>query len=235
MITVLSLPDDQQPAREEAPATVRMYVLRDPASPAPKPAPREVGRGGDSAGRAVGSPGAGKRFTSEGILTRPEIVKLKQAACLAFKKCLEMEPDAVPPGMSKSAFQKLWTHREEKAITGVDSLNFAKRSHFRTLMARWAYLSQMDVEAFELLLTTGPATGKAGRDGDTHEDRQAAMRQLWATLNQFKPHIGYGYADTICRRQFRHGLNDATAKEILNVRNTCYRRGATKAGGEGKK
>lgn len=173
----------------------------------------------NSAGRAL-EPGEA-RFKEDAPLSKRQVIILSRAAARAFEAALAADPDGLPEGQSRTAYQTAWRHAQQRRVIGTASLKEATQKHFLPMLSHYAQICGETGTAFLAELGRTRAAGAAGAADDSAEAVQAAYRQVYGMCQ--RAGVKLSYAAAIARRKFGHGeLSALTAKELLEVRNTVY-------------
>jgi hypothetical protein len=104
---------------------------------------------------------------------------------------------------SKTACFESWRHFEQGKACGLQSLRACTQAHYGRLVAHFQALA-------------GNAAGAARTLAhDADNDRRIARFKLDEALRERG--LKEAYAATICRRQYRCGLDDASAKQLWSL------------------
>ncbi len=158
-----------------------------------------------------------------GPSTKAERRAVGMAANAAFLKMCEYDPTWLADnmratGLSKSRLMEDWRHRQVKHITKGRAARVSDLTQRDAglALATFAGMAGQDVRAFQLHLRTGPATGKAGSDGDD----QNAIRQWRHKIATEGPGYGFnegwqrGYVRNVFGKEGVRSLDDCNARQL---------------------
>lgn len=145
---------------------------------------------------------------------KAELAQLARAAYDGWAGRAEFE--AANLELSRTKCFEAWRHVETgKATGGVQSLRDCTQNHYGRVKAHFLELN-------------GNTTGAdRARSRDADNPRRIAMHKLKAALAAGGHQESYAAA--ICRRQFRCGLAEASAKQLWNLVFTVRNRNTAKA------
>lgn len=105
--------------------------------------------------------------------------------------------------MSATAVEQSWRHVEQGKACGIQSLRECSQAHYGRILAHFQRLAG----------ATAAATRTAARDADN--DRRIARHKLDEALRERG--LSTGYVVSICKRQNRCSLDEATAKQLWRL------------------
>lgn len=153
----------------------------------------------------------------------------------------EFLPDMLANGNTRAQVEDGWRHSQILAATKnhpdgqASGLKTARRSHYRTIKAHFLALKGDDIGSLNTAMRTGPATMKAGADGDRVEDIEQPMSVLKELMETKKLHIAYVLA--VCGGKDGSGgkfhtrrLESLTRKQLWQLIYTLKNRAAAKEG-----
>lgn len=137
-------------------------------------------------------------------LTNEQKAIIGQLAHAAWLVCPDREALLECNGeMSATAVEKAWRHVEQGKAVGIQSLCECSQAHYGRLKAHFEQLGGR----------TAAAQRTAARDSDN--DRRVARFKLDEALRERG--LSTGYVVSICRRQNRCELDQATAKQLWRL------------------
>jgi hypothetical protein len=137
-------------------------------------------------------------------LSNEQKAKIAQLARRAYLAWPEREAfEAINSDRSKTTCFESWRHVEQGKACGVQSLRACTQAHWGRLVAHFQALAG----------DAAGATRTRARDADN--DRRIARYKLGQALQERG--LKEAYAATICRRQYRCGLEDASAKQLWSL------------------
>lgn len=111
--------------------------------------------------------------------------------------------EAINSEMSRTDCFEAWRRVEQGKAVGIQSLREMTQAHFNRVLAHFEELA-------------GDAAGAARRRGrDQDNGRRIALHKLKEACQAAD--VGLTYAATICRTQYRCGLDEATEKQLWNL------------------
>jgi hypothetical protein len=123
--------------------------------------------------------------------------------------------EAINPEMSRTACFDAWRRVEQGKAVGIQSLREMTQAHFNRVLAHFEQLA-------------GDAAGAERRRArDQDNDRRIALHKLKGACQAAD--VGLSYAATICRSQYRCGLDEASTKQLWNLFYTVRNRRAKTA------
>jgi len=140
-------------------------------------------------------------MTPLSILQKREIAQLARRAYEAWPERDAFE--LINAGQSKTACFEAWRHVEQGKACGVQSLCACTQADYGRLVAHFQALCGHAAAATRTLV----------RDADN--DRRIARYKLDQALQERG--LREEYAAAICRRQYRCGLDEATAKQLWRL------------------
>lgn len=145
-------------------------------------------------------------------------------------------------GQTQSAHFLAWKHAQQMEAVGVASTSAMRQSHYRPLRAHYLTMLGRDVDAFDDMVTTGPAPrGEGG--ADTYETREQTchlIEEARRTHNIAAREHDYqtmhaNYIMAIARRKFRmprlSHLMDLTTRQLTQLLYTVRNRATAMRGG----
>lgn len=143
----------------------------------------------------------------------------KRDISIAARRAYEAWPEreafeAINVDQSRTACFEAWRHVECAKAVGIQSLREMTQAHYNRVLAHFE----------ELAGDAASATRRRGRDHDN--DRRIALHKLKEACQAAD--VGLSYAASICRAQYRCGLDEATTKQVWNLFYTVRNRAAAK-------
>ncbi|MFA5265066.1 MAG: hypothetical protein WC378_14675 [Opitutaceae bacterium] len=137
-------------------------------------------------------------------LSNEQKAKIGQAARQAYLAWSDRLPfELINAELSASACFASWRHVEQGKACGVQSLRACTQAHYGRLLAHFQAIAG----------NVAGADRTRARDGDN--DRRIARYKLAEALRERD--LGEAYAASICRRQYRCALDEASAKQVWHL------------------
>ena len=144
------------------------------------------------------------RFQYPGASTNPLSAKQKGIVCKIARRAFEFRRE-------KGTFED-WRREQQSLAVGIGSLTECTQENYLDLVAH-----------FEGLAGAGDRQFEASHRSLDEEKRQA-RHKLEEALDDRR--LDLSYAEKICRDQYKHGLDDATATQLWNIKFTVEQRRA---------
>lgn len=146
-------------------------------------------------------------------LSRKQVIVLAKLARQAWDAMPEGDREAfldANPELSVSACFTAWRHWQTGLACGVQSLRAATQEDYLKIRARFLHLAGRDAEAM----------------GDLVRDQEHGRIVAWQKLHKALAERGLaqGYAEAICRRQYKCALGEATEKQLWRLLYTVRNR-----------